>query len=722
MMVRFEDIVEEILRYNPEADIDLLRRAYIFSAREHRGQVRLSGEPYLSHPLAVAKILAEKHLDVISVVVGLLHDVIEDTLTTREEVESYFGADIANIVAGVTKISKIPFTSQEEIQAENLRKMILAMVDDIRVILVKIADRLHNMRTLQFHGPEQQERIARETLDIYVPLVNRLGMGKIKSELEYLAFLHLYPETYQSLKIKIEKERKVSQGFIKKITRILETNMKKNKISAKVEGRIKNLYSIYQKILRQKISLDEVYDYIAFRVITNTAGDCYAALGIIHNLWSPIPERFKDYIAMPKPNKYQSLHTSVISKEGNVFEIQIRTKEMHKITEEGIAAHWKYKEKKFTPTAEDQEFLWLRQMVEWQQEVKDPREFMHSLKVDLYQDEVYTFTPKGMVKSFPRGATVIDFAYSIHTELGHQCVGARVNGKLIPLKTALKNGDIVEIITSPGHGPSRDWLAFVKTSRARSKIKQWLNREERERSIELGKKLLEKELKRYQHSLKKLLSKGEIRQVASQLGHPQESDLFSALGYGNLSPRQVLARLLPPEELEKKEAPKPLHPPLIRKKLVEKKVLVKGHDDLLTYFARCCNPIPGERIIGYITRNRGISVHSADCPNLLNLLYDTARVIEVEWELDKEYSYPVEVSIYLENRPGMLAKITSAIADLKTNIKNITQKELEGKKALLNLLLEVKDIHHLRKIVSSLRGIKGVIEVKRVLRQTLAVS
>ena len=720
-MVRFEDIVEEILRYNPEADIDLLRRAYIFSGREHRGQVRLSGEPYLSHPLAVAMILADMRLDVTSVAVGILHDVIEDTLANREEVESYFGTEIANIVAGVTKISKIPFTSQEEMQAENFRKMILAMVDDIRVILVKIADRLHNMRTLHFHKPVQQQRIARETLDIYVPLVNRLGMRKIKNELEDLAFRHLYQETYQNLQNKIEKERKVSQGFIKKITRILETNMKKNNISAKVDGRVKNLYSIYQKILRQKISLDEVYDYIAFRVISNNVAECYAALGIIHNLWSPIPERFKDYIAMQKPNKYQSLHTSVISKEGNVFEIQIRTKEMHKIAEEGIAAHWKYKERKLTPTAEDQEFLWLRQMVEWQQEMKDPREFMHSLKVDLYQDEVYTFTPKGMVKSFPQGATVVDFAYSIHTELGHQCVGARVNGKLVPLKTTLKNGDIVEIITSQGHGPSRDWLTLVKTSRARSKIKQWLNRKERERSIELGKKLMEKELKRYHHSLKKLLSKGEILKVASQFGYLKENDLLSALGYGKLTPHQIFSRLLPPEKLAEKEAPK-LIPPLIRKKLLEKKVRVKGHDDLLTYFARCCNPIPGEKIVGYITRNRGISIHSSDCPNLLNLLFDAARVIDVEWELDKDYSCPVEVSIYLEDRPGMLAKITNAIATLKTNIKNITQKELEGKKALIHLMLEVKDINHLRKIVSSLQSIKGIIEVKRVLRQTLAAS
>jgi len=720
-MVRFEDIVEEILRYNPEADIDLLRRAYIFSGREHRGQVRLSGEPYLSHPLAVAMILADMRLDVTSVAVGLLHDVIEDTLANREEVESYFGTEIANIVAGVTKISKIPFTSQEEMQAENFRKMMLAMVDDIRVILVKIADRLHNMRTLHFHKHVQQQRIARETLDIYVPLVNRLGMRKIKNELEDLAFRHLYQETYQNLQNKIEKERKVSQSFIKKITRILETNMRKNNILAKVEGRAKNLYSIYQKILRQKISLDEVYDYIAFRVISNNVAECYTALGIIHNLWSPIPERFKDYIAMPKPNKYQSLHTSVISKEGNVFEIQIRTKEMHKIAEEGIAAHWKYKERKLIPTAEDQEFLWLRQMVEWQQEMKDPREFMHSLKVDLYQDEVYTFTPKGMVKSFPQGATVVDFAYSIHTELGHQCVGARVNGKLVPLKTTLKNGDIVEIITSQGHGPSRDWLTLVKTSRARSKIKQWLNRKERERSIELGKKLMEKELKRYHHSLKKLLSKGEILKVASQFGYLQENDLLSALGYGKLTPHQIFSRLLPPEKLAEKEAPK-LIPPLIRKKLLEKKVRVKGHDDLLTYFARCCNPIPGEKIVGYITRNRGISIHSSDCPNLLNLLFDAARVIDVEWELDKDYSCPVEVSIYLEDRPGMLAKITNAIATLKTNIKNITQKELEGKKALIHLMLEVKDINHLRKIVSSIQSIKGIIEVKRVLRQTLAAS
>jgi len=720
-MIRFEDIVEEVLRYNPEADIDLLRRAYIFSGREHKGQVRLSGEPYLSHPLAVAKILAERRLDVTSVAVGLLHDVLEDTLTTREEIESYFGIDIANIVAGVTKISKIPFTSQEKRQAESFRKMILAMVDDIRVILIRIADRLHNMRTLHFHKPEQQQRIARETLDIYVPLVNRLGMGKIKSELENLAFCYLYPETYQSLQSKIEKERKVSQGFIKKITRILETNMRKNNISAKVEGRVKHLYSIYQKILRQKVSLDEVYDYIAFRIITNNVADCYAALGIIHNLWSPIPERFKDYIAISKPNKYRSLHTSVISKEGNVFEIQIRTKEMHKIAEEGIAAHWKYKERKFPPTADDQEFLWLRQMVEWQQEVKDPREFMHSLKVDLYQDEVYAFTPKGMVKSFAQGATVVDFAYSIHTELGHQCVGARVNGKLVPLKTTLKNGDIVEITTSPGHGPSRDWLTFVKTSKARSKIKQWLNRKERERSIELGKKLLEKELRKYHHSLKKLLSKGEILAAASQLGYSQENDLFSALDYGKLSPRQILSHLLPPEQLAEKVAPQPLPLP-DKKRLVEKKIRVKGHDDLLTYFARCCNPIPGERIVGYITRGRGISIHSADCPNLLNLLYDADRVIEVEWELDKDYSFPVEVSIYLEDRPGMLAKITTVIAAMKTNIKNISQKELEGEKALVHLVLEVKDINHLKKIVSSLRGIKGVIEVKRVLRQTLAAS
>ncbi|PYQ12495.1 MAG: GTP pyrophosphokinase, partial [Acidobacteria bacterium] len=494
-LIRIEDIQEQVLSYMPDADLELLRRAYVFSAMEHRGQVRSSGEAYLTHPLEVAYILAELRLDLTCVIAGLLHDVIEDTLTTREVLEEYFGKDIAHLVEGLSKISRIAFTSREEAQAENFRKMMLAMVDDIRVILVKLADRLHNMRTLEHLSSRQQQRIALETMEIYAPIANRLGMGKIKSELEDLCLKYLDPSGYASLVSALEERRKISDDFIQEIRQTLESKLTEQGIPCEITGRIKHLTSLYKKLRVQGIDVSQVYDYLAFRILTPTVKDCYAALGTIHSLWRPVPGRIKDFIAMPKPNMYQSLHTSVMSDKGQPFEVQIRTPEMHRIAEEGIAAHWKYKEGKKVKAGEDPNIQWLRQIMEWQQEMRDPREFLKMVKLDLYPEEVYAFTPQGQVKSFPRGATPVDFAYSVHTEVGHHCYGARVNGKLVPLKTALNNGDIVEILTSPSHRPSQDWLSFVVTSRARSKIRQWLNTDRRDSSIQLGKSLVERELK-----------------------------------------------------------------------------------------------------------------------------------------------------------------------------------------------------------------------------------
>jgi GTP diphosphokinase / guanosine-3',5'-bis(diphosphate) 3'-diphosphatase len=722
-LIRFEDIFETVGRHHPEADLEVMRKAYIFSAVEHKGQTRASGEPYLVHPLEVAAILADMRMDPACVAVGLLHDVLEDTLTDPERIKEYFGEDVLHIVEGVTKISKIPFSTSEERQAENFRKLLLAMVDDIRVILVKLADRLHNMRTLRYLPDDRRVRIARETMDIYAPLAGRLGMSKIKNELEDLAFQYLEPEAYQDLSAQVEERRKEATAFIAKLKGTVAEKLKAAALEATLEGRIKRLYSIHQKLRRQRIGVDQVYDFVALRIVVSTIPDCYAVLGILHNLWRPVPGRIKDFIAMPRPNGYRSLHTSVIGDEGHPFEVQIRTREMHRIAEEGIAAHWKYKEGKSGFDKDDQAFAWLRQLLEWQQEVKDPHEFLNSLKLDLYPEEVYCFTPKGEVKTLPRGASPVDFAYSIHTEVGHQCVGARVNGKIVPLRYKLKNGDIVEILTSGGHHPSRDWLALCVTNRARNKIRHYLNTAEKQQALEIGRKHFERELKRFDLTLKKVLAEpGKIEALAHELGTgPKADDIFTAVGYGKVSMRQVLKHFIPAEKLEAPpvpERPRPLAEAMKRLLRVgDERIKVKGSDDLLIYRAKCCNPIMGEPIVGYITRGKGVSVHAQTCPNVVNLMYDPERRIAVEWERGAEGAYEVRISVQVEDRPGLLAAITQVLAAMNTDIRDADVRTFDDRTAHIELTLRIQDLKHLEKVVKSVRGVAGVIDVER---QTVA--
>jgi GTP pyrophosphokinase len=716
-MIRFEDIQETVQRHHPDADLEILRKAYIFSAVEHKGQVRASGEPYLVHPLEVAAILAEMRMDPICVAVGLLHDVLEDTLTTSEKVQEYFGPDVLHIVEGVTKISKIPFATTEERQAETYRKMLLAMVDDIRVILVKLADRLHNMRTLHHLPEERRQRISRETLDIYAPIAGRLGMAKVKNELEDIAFRHLDPDGYESLAARVEERRTQALSFVDRTRATVDDKLRAAGVEAEVEGRIKRLHSIHQKLKRQRIGLDQVYDFVALRVLVRSVPDCYAALGVLHNTWRPVPGRIKDFIAMPRPNGYQSLHTSVISEDGHPFEVQIRTHEMHRIAEEGIAAHWKYKEGRTGVDKDDHAFSWLRQLLEWQQEVKDPHEFLNSLKLDLYPEEVYCFTPKGEVKMLPRGASPIDFAYAIHTEVGHQCVGARVNGKMVPLRYKLKNGDIVEILTSPGHKPSRDWLSFTVTNKAKAKVRHYLNTTEKQQAIEIGRKHIERELRRYDLSLKKVVSEpSPLESLAQELGVGSRlDDLFAALGYGKVSARQVLARLLPPERLEQPpEKPRPMVEAVRRLlRRGEERIKVKGTDDLLVYRAKCCNPIMGEPIVGYITRGKGVSVHSVNCPNVTNLAYDPDRRIAVEWEEGAGGGYEVRLSVGLQDRPGALAAVTAALAAVQTDVRDAQVRTFDDKTASIELTVRINDLKHLDRVLKSVRGVSGVIEVAR---------
>ena len=717
-MIRFEDLLEKVRGYSPDADLELLRRAYVFSALEHKGQVRHSGEPYLVHPLEVADILADMKLDVVCVAAGLLHDVVEDTLTTIERIRDTFGHDVAHIVEGVTKISAISFSSSEERQVENFRKMLLAMVDDIRVILVKLADRLHNMRTLQFMNDEQRVRTAQETLDIYSPIANRLGMAKVKNELEELAFQYLEPANYASLRARVEEKRRPTEGVIENLLAEIRAKLQDAQVPViRIDGRIKRLYSIWLKLKRQKIDLDQVYDFVALRIVTSSVKDCYAALGIIHQTWSPVPGRIKDLIAMPRPNGYQSLHTSVISDQGFPFEVQIRTEEMDQRAEEGIAAHWKYKEGRVGAGRDEQYFHWLRQLLEWQQEVRDPQEFLTNLKIDLYPEEVYTFTPRGQVKVLPKGSTPVDFAYAIHTDVGHQCVGARVNGRIVPLRMRLKNGDIVEIITNAGHQPSRDWLNFVATSRARSKIKHLIQGEEKARAIDLGRKLLEKEGRRYELNLNKLLETDRFAKAANELGF-QNDELFAQIGYGKLAPKQVLDRLVPQGELKEKA---PEHPVLSAVKRVLKpgavtdRIVVRGVDDLMVFRARCCNPIRGEKIVGYITRGKGVSVHSANCPNVVNLQYDPERRIDVEWDKGGDVApYTVRLTMQVEDRKGMIAELSSRIADINTNIITLeASTRAEDRQARIDMTVEIKDVKHLEKVMKSIRGVEGVLGVER---------
>ena len=718
-MPTIQDLLDQVGSYYPGPETELIERAYRFSEQAHEGQLRKSGDPFMTHPLGVAQILAEMHLDPATISVGLLHDVIEDTLRTRDEIEAAFGKEIAELVDGVTKISKMSLEGRSfgeaAAQAETYRKLLLAMVGDIRVLLVKLADRLHNMRTLQHLPLESQQRIARETMEIFVPLANRLGIGRVKQELEDWAFRYLEPEKHQALVDKVEKERRVSASFIRRITAMLEKAMAESGVQARVEGRTKSLHGMYDKMRRQRIGLDEVYDYVAFRLITPSIKDCYAALGVVHHLWSPVPGRIKDYIALAKPNGYQSLHTTVINNRGQTFEIQIRTEEMHRLAEEGIAAHWRYKEGGRVDM-DERTVRWLRQLVDENREILDPHEFMSSLKLNLYPDEVYCFTPKGRLLSFPRGATPIDFAYAIHTDIGHQCVGGKINGRMVPLKTGLGNGDVVEILTASGHTPSRDWLATVKTSRAKTKIRQWLNRQEALESIDLGRKILERELRRYRLNLKRLVAGEQLTPLLQHYGLGKVEDLYVAVGFGKLSARQIAARLVPPEQIESPK-PAPASGGLaqrVRKVLgmgAAATIKVRGHDDLLVVRAKCCNPIPGEPILGYITRGKGVSVHAESCPNVAQLLFDSERKIEVEWAAGRAAKQPVRISILTEDRAGMLAKITSRISD--TNIKQVKANTFENRKGLIDLVLEISDIGHLHSVMETLKGIDGVLEVER---------
>ena len=715
-MIRFEDLLDKVRGYSPDADLELLRRAYVFSALEHKGQIRHSGEPYLVHPLEVADILAEMKLDAVCIAAGLLHDVVEDTLTTPDKIREKFGEDVAHIVEGVTKIGAIPFSSTEERQAENFRKMLLAMVDDIRVILVKLADRLHNMRTLQHMADDKRVRIAQETLDIYAPIANRLGMSRIKNELEELSFKYLEPAAYQSLKSRVEAKRRPVQGMIEQLTADIRSKLNEAQVPViSIDGRVKRLYSIWLKLKAQKIDLEQVYDFMALRIVTPTVKDCYAALGIIHQTWSPVPGRIKDFIAMPRPNGYQSLHTSVISDRGFPFEVQIRTDEMHRLAEEGIAAHWKYKEGRVGAQRDEQYFQWLRQLLEWQQEVRDPQEFLSNLKIDLYPEEVYTFTPRGTVKVLPKGATAIDFAYAIHTDVGHQCVGARVNGRMVPLRTRLKNGDIVEIVRNAAHKPSRDWLNFAVTSRARNKIKHLIQVEEKERAVELGKRVFDKEARRFGLNGSKLLE-GDIAKVLAEFATPKAEDLLAQIGYGKVSPRLVLDKIVPNDQL-KEQAPE--HPVVSAVKRVLRpgsepdRIKVRGADDVMVFRARCCNPIRGEKIVGYITRGKGVSVHSAKCANVVNLMYDPERRIDVEWDKGVDIApYTVRLAIEVEDRKGMLAELSKRISDINTNITNMEASTGQNR-GRIDVTVEIKDLKHLEQVLKSVRGVEGVLKVER---------
>ncbi len=718
MVRRFEDIVERVERSNPGADLDLLRRAYAFSAHEHRHQKRRSGEPYLIHCLEVAYLLAELNLDIASIASGLLHDVVEDTLTTIERVEEMFGADVAHIVAGVTKISRIKFASEHVAQAENLRRMILAMVDDIRVILVKLCDRLHNMRTLEYLSPEKQLRIARETQEIYAPLANRLGIGRFKAELDDLAFRYLETEAHQSLTRAFESRRKVRDSFIEEISERLARAMKEADIQSKITGRVKSYSSIYHKMKAQKIGVDQVYDYVAFRIIADSVKDCYGAMGIVHSIWRPVPGRIKDYIAIPKANMYQSLHTSVMTERGQPFEVQIRTEEMHVVAEEGIAAHWHYKEGDAAASGQDMEKMaWLRQLMEWQSEMDDAGDFLELVKVDLFPDEVYAFTPKGKVMPFRNGATPIDFAYAVHTEVGHHTSGAKVNGKIVPLAYTMQNGDIVEILTQPNRHPSRDWLSIARTSRARSKIRAWLNANERKSSVAIGKELSDKEFRKYKLSIKSFKGDDRLDEALKKLGMSTLDDFYAGVGYGKFAPKSLVAALIPEEDLAVK--PEGVVTRVVRRALGrgDRGIQVHGMDEMMVRLAHCCHPVRGEEIVGYITRGKGVSVHSVDCPNVTQLMFDSERKIDVEWssEVDGSSLFDVKLALDVEDRQGLLAKIVSVVSELKTNIKNVEAVTFDTEDARIHMIVSVADRKQMDRVISRIKKLPGVRGVERVL-------
>ncbi|MGC9223808.1 MAG: RelA/SpoT family protein [Terracidiphilus sp.] len=724
---RIAALLGKVQANRPGDDIELIRRAWEFCVSHHEGQKRASGDPYIVHPLEVAEVLAEMKLDATAIAAALLHDAVEDTPATSEEIGERFGDQVAHIVEGVTKIDKIQFANREDRQAENVRKMLLAMVSDVRVVLIKLADRLHNMRTLEHLKPERQEAIARETLEIYAPLAHRLGMGKVRGELEDLAFRYTDPVAYERVSAAVEARRVEGEQFLRSVEDTIAEQLRENGIEARVEWRIKRLYSIYQKIERQKITFDQVYDLLAIRVITQDVASCYAVFGLIHTLWRPVPGRIKDFIAMPRANHYQSLHTTVMSAAGHQFEVQIRTEEMHRIAEEGIAAHWKYKAGGNLVTARDEERLnWIRQLVEWQKEMTDPNEFLSSLKMDLYPDEVYTFTPKGKVVVVPAGATPVDFAYTIHTEVGNTCVGAKINGRMSPLRTRLRTGDIVEIVTQKDHKPSRDWLTFVKSPRARNKIKHWLNEDQRLRAVEIGRKLLDREARKLKVPMTQIDDQ-DLGRVANEFGVATASDLLAALGQGKHTARQVLGKVAPgftnpPAEepgAETKPGEAGTSDAVRRLQITSSDSLqVEGQNDLLVYRARCCNPIRGEEIVGYVTRGKGVAVHARSCPNVQNLLYESDRRINVEWArvpdaAGRPQRYPVKITVYCDDRTGMLKELTAVISDENADIRGVDLKRDEEGEAIIEFIVEAEDVRHLNRMVMGLKRVTGVRQVQR---------
>ena len=728
--IRFEGLLRHVQANRPSEDVSLIRKAWEFCVKHHAGQMRASGEPYIIHPLEVAEVLAEMKMDATAIAAGLLHDSVEDTPATNEEIAAGFGDQVAHIVEGVTKIDKIQFANREDRQAENVRKMLLAMVSDIRVVLIKLADRLHNMRTLEHLKPDRQEAIARETQEIYAPLAHRLGMGKVRGELEDLAFRYTDPVSYEKVAAAVEARRIEGEQFLRGVEDTLVEQLRENNIEARVEWRIKRLYSIFQKIERSKVSFDQVYDLLAIRVITPDVAACYAVFGLIHTLWRPVPGRIKDFIAIPRANRYQSLHTTVMGASGHQFEVQIRTEEMHRIAEEGIAAHWKYKSPGSTVTARDEERLnWIRQLVEWQKEMTDPNEFLSSLKMDLYPDQVYTFTPKGKVVVVPADGTPVDFAYTIHTEVGHTCVGAKVNSRMVPLRTKLRTGDIVEIVTQKDHKPSRDWLTFVKSPRARNKIKHWLNEDQRRRAVDIGRKLLEREARKFKVPMSQIDDQ-DLGRIAGEYGVATAADLLATLGLGKHTAHQILTKLAPgfatPSEAESTPETKPGSGEAGMSDAVRKLHLtgsdslqVEGQNDLLVYRARCCNPIRGEEIIGYVTRGKGVAVHARSCPSVQNLLYESDRRIAVEWsrvgdqQAGKPQRYPVKITVFCDDRTGMLKELTAVISEDNTNIRGVEIHQDESGEAIVEFVVEAKDLHHLNRMVLAIRRVAGVRAVQR---------
>jgi len=729
---KFDKLLATVHENRPGDDLEIVRSAWAFCIQQHEGQKRASGEPYIIHPLEVAQVLAELKMDSTAIAAGLLHDAVEDTDVTTAEIAKRFGEQVAHIVEGVTKLDKIKFANREDHQAENIRKMLLAMVTDVRVVIIKLADRLHNMRTLEHLKPEKQQKIARETLEIFAPLAHRLGMGKLRGELEDLAFRYTDPYAYEQVSTEVDALRGEGEIFLQSIVAQLEEKLREFKIEGRVESRIKRLYSIQQKLVDQKIPVDQVYDLLAIRVICHTVQDCYALLGLLHSIWRPVPGRIKDFIAMPRPNLYQSLHTTLIAAGGHQFEVQIRTEEMHRVAEEGIAAHWKYKAGESVTAKDEQRLAWVRQLMEWQREMSDPNEFMSTLKIDLYPEEVYTFTPKGKVVVLPKDASPIDFAYAIHTEVGNTTIGAKVNGRIVPLRTKLRNGDIVEISTQTGHAPSRDWLSFTKSSRARNKIKHWINEHQRERAIEIGKKLLDREARKYKLAMNKFAEK-DFDRVAGEYGLGTEAELLAGVGFGKYSARQVLNKLEPGSTMAAE--PAAVEPGTIGNTVGQMSEAVKrvffgkgsdslqveGQDDLLVYRARCCNPIRGEEIVGYVTRGKGVAVHARSCPNVQNLLYESDRRIQVDWSplatepgKVKQQTYPVKLTVVCDDRAGMLKEFTAIISDDGTNIRSMDSKALEDGYAQVDFVIETVDVRHLNKMVLNLRKVPGVRDVQRV--------